>query len=48
MSAGPVIFGVFYRPPTQGVDNLVALNNCLLSFVQYPIVLCGDFQFTHY
>ena len=41
---GPVIFGVFYRPPTQCVNNLVALNNLLLSVSQYPIVLCGDFN----
>ena len=43
-SAGPVLFGVFYRPPSQSVDNLVALNKCLLSIAQYPIVLCGDFN----
>ena len=38
------MFGVFYRPPTQRADNLLALNNCLLSIAQYPIILCGDFN----
>ena len=41
---GPVLFGVFYHPPNQGVNNLVTLNNCLLSISQYPIILCGDFN----
>ena len=40
-SNGPVLFGVFYRPPTQGVDNLMDLNNCLLSIIRYPVVLCA-------
>ena len=35
---------VFYRPPTKGINKLVALNNCLLSIAQFPIVLCGDFN----
>ena len=43
-SVGPVIFGVFYRPPAQGINNLVALNNCLMSIAQYPVILCGDFN----
>ena len=30
-SVGPLLFGVFYHPPNQDVDNLVALNNSLLS-----------------
>ena len=47
-STGPVLFGVFYCPPSHGIDNLVALNNCLLSVSHYPIILCGDFQFSHY
>jgi len=42
--AGAVLFGVFYHPPNHGVYNLSALNNCLLSVSQYPIILCGDFN----
>ena len=34
----------FYRPPTQSVYNLVALNNLILSVSQYPIVLLGEFN----
>ena len=33
ISTGPILFEVFYRPPVQSVDNLVTLNNCLLSIV---------------
>ena len=43
-STGPDLFGVFYRPPSQSIDNLVALNNCLLSVSHYLIILCGDFN----
>jgi len=43
-SVGSVIFAVFYRPPAQDINYLVALNNCLMSIVQYPVILCGDFN----
>ena len=37
---GPVLFGVFYCPPSQGATGVSALNNCLLSVSKLPIVLC--------
>ena len=37
-------FGVFYRLPSQGANELIALSNCLLSVSTLPIVLCGDFN----
>jgi len=40
-NTGPL---VFYSPPSQDINNLKALHNCLLSIVQYPIILCGDFN----
>ena len=43
-SIGPLLFGVFYRPPSQSVADILALNNCLLSIARYPIILCGDFN----
>ena len=43
-TCGPVLFGVFYCPPSQGVTGISALNNCLLSVSKLPIVLCGDFN----
>ena len=43
-TCGPVLFGVFYRPPSQGVIEVSALNRCLLSVSKLPIVLCGDFN----
>ena len=41
---GPVLFGVFYCPPSQGVTEVSALNHCLLSVNKLPIILCGDFN----
>ena len=43
-TCGPMLFGVFYRPPVQGTNELIALSNCLLSVSTLPIVLCGDFN----
>ena len=43
-ACGPVLFGVFYRPPSQGATGVSALNNCLLSVSRLPVVLCGDFN----
>ena len=43
-TCGPMLFGVFYRPPAQGTNELIALSNCLLSVSTLPIVLCGDFN----
>ena len=42
--SGPLLFGVFYRPPSQGVTDLLALNNCLLSVTHYSVIMCGDFN----
>ena len=42
--SGPILFGVYYRPPTQGVYEMTALSNCLLSIGKLPIILCGDFN----
>ena len=43
-SIGPLLFGVFYHPPSQSDVDILALNNCLLSVARYPIILCGDFN----
>ena len=43
-SLGPLLFGVYYHPPSQSVSDLLSLNNCLLSIAKYPIILCGDFN----
>jgi len=43
-TCGPVLFGVFYRPPSQGITEVSALSNCLLSVSKLPVVLCGDFN----
>ena len=37
-SVGLLLFGVFYRPPNQGVNNLVAL----IVYFQYRVILRGD------
>ena len=37
-TCGPMLFGVFYRPPAQGANELIALSKCLLS---YPVGLCS-------
>ena len=43
-SLGPLLFGVYYHPPSQSVSHLMSLNNCLLSIAKYPIILYGDFN----
>jgi len=37
-------FWSFYCPPSQGITEVLALSNCLLSVTKSPIVLCGDFN----
>ena len=40
----PLLFGVYYRSPSQSNSDIISLNYCLLSISDYPIVLCGDFN----
>jgi len=46
-SIGSLLFGVYYRPPSQGNSAIASLNHCSLSISEYPIVLCGDFNVTN-
>ena len=41
---GPLLFGVYYRSPSQSNSDIISLNHCLLSISDYSIVLCGDFN----
>ena len=41
---GPLLFGVYYRSPSQSNSDIISLNHCLLSISDCPIILCGDFN----
>ena len=44
-SDGPLLFGVFYRPPNSGISALSELNTAISSIPgNLRLVLCGDFN----
>ena len=44
-SDGPLLFGVFYRPPNSGISTLEELNTAISSIPRnFPSVLCGNFN----
>ena len=44
-SDGPLLFGVFYRPPNSGISTLEELNAAISSIPRnFPNVSCGDFN----
>ena len=44
----PVLFGVFYRPPSNSIHDLQSLRDSLSTIADHPcMILCGDFNVPH-